>query len=122
MEFVTDDTVAQIAQQNGAKDDVATFKDNRFRLVVDSKQIETWEVMVMEDGNLTKAMMVFARYLHRGDSLVSPELPSDPIDELPKAEIARIKESDAYKALKRFKMPQLLAAAKSFSNQANAGF
>ena len=117
MDIVTNDTVQ--AMTNGTPEN-KPFVDNRIK--VEAKQVETWEIMVMEEGNITKAMMVFSRYLSRGDQLVSPGLPSDPVDELNKADIAMIKNSDAYKALKRFKLPQLKAAIQAFVEGASAGF
>lgn len=120
MEFVTDDTVK--AMTNGTPQDRETFVDNRLRIEVDPKQIETWELMAMETGRLEDTMLVFTRYLYRGERQVSPDLPNDPIDELPKAERARLKDSAAYKELKRLKLGDLQAACRSFLDQANAGF
>ncbi|MCP4342692.1 MAG: hypothetical protein GY799_28375, partial [Desulfobulbaceae bacterium] len=99
-----------------------TFNDNRARIEVDPKQIETWELMVMEAGVVANWILVFSRYLKRGDKLISPSLPNEPIDFLGKAELAQIKNSDAYKMLIRFKTAEIAAAARSFSEQAASGF
>ena len=122
MEYVTNDTVEQIVKANGQETAVRQYVDNRMKIEVDSKQVETWEIMAMEEGNITKAMMIFARYLCRGDKPISPGLPSDPVDELNKADTAMIKNSDAYKLLKRFKLPELKAAIEAFVEGASAGF
>ncbi len=108
----------EMAPGNGA----ATFNDNRPTLLVDPKQIETWELMVLESGKITACMLIFARYLCRNGQPVSPGLPTDPIDELPKGELARIKDSEAHKLLKRMKIGDLQAAIRSFMEQAEAGF
>lgn len=99
-----------------------TFVDNRVQLVCDPKQLETWEIMVMETGKVNDAMLIFAKYLYRGETAVSQNLPNDPIDELSKEQIQQIKDSKAFKMLKRFKLPQLQAAIRSFVAQSNAGF
>ena len=102
---------------NGAQP--ATAVDNRLQILVDGKMVETWELMVMEGGKVAEWLMVFARYLARGDRLVSPGLPSEPLDELSRGERAQIMNSQAYKLLKRFKLASLRMAAESFMTQAS---
>jgi len=92
--------------------------DSRLQLLVDGRHVETWELVVMESMKLTDWIIVFARYLARGEKFVSPNLPNTPIDELTRAELAQIKNSDAYKLLKHMKMPALKAASQSFITQA----
>lgn len=121
MKYTTSSTVEEIEKQNG-RQDLEQFVDNRVQIDVDARQVETWEIMVMEEGNITKAMMVFARYLARGGRKVSPDLPSAPVDELNKADIALIKNSEAYRQLKRMKLPELRGAIESFVEGASAGF
>ena len=104
-----------IEKQNGQ---VATFQDNRLHLVVDGRFVETWELMVMESMKISDWLMVFSRYLCKGDRLISSNLPNKPLDELSKAELSQIRNSDAYKALQRMKMPSLKEAAESFAKQA----
>lgn len=92
--------------------------DNRLQLLVDGRQVETWELMVMESRVVSDWILIFARYLARGDRLVSPDLPREPIDELTRADKARILNSDAYKMLKRMSLPNLKRAAESFLAEA----
>lgn len=119
MEYVTNDTVQ--AMTNGTEQQPA-FVDNRARIEVDAKQVETWEIMVMEEGNISKALLVFSRYLARNGAPVSPDLPSAPVDELTKAEMAQIRNSEAYRQLKRMKLPMLKQAVQAFVEGAAAGF
>jgi hypothetical protein len=95
---------------------------SRPRLEVDPKQVETWELMVMESPKISDWLLIFPRYLSDGNGLVSPSLPSAPIDELTPAQLKEIKESKAYGILKRIKLPELKAAAQSFAAQAVSGF
>lgn len=101
---------------------VGVVMDNRPRLVVDAKKVETWEIMVMESGKISDCLLVFARYLCRGERPISPEIPPSPIDELSRAEISQIQNSEAFKHLKRLKLKELQGAVSSFLTQANAGF
>ena len=82
------------------------FTDNRPHLVLDVKKFEMWELELIE-GTTTQGLLVLCRYLHNGSGLISPDLPSDPVDELPRAELARLKNSKAYKTLRRFKADEL---------------
>ncbi len=107
------------AMSNGSKTE---FIDNRPKIEVDPKQIETWELMVMEEGKITGFIMVFARYLVRNGQPVSPEIPHKPHDEMTRAERAQVENSEAYRYLKRMGIAQLRAAAESFMEQAAAGF
>ena len=116
------ETIKQIAEKNKRMEEKQTYIDNRYRLEVDPKQVEAWELIVMESPRITDWMMVFARYLVNGSGLVSPGLPATPLDELTREERAEIVESKAYKALKHFKLPQLKDAAQSFAQQAVSGF
>lgn len=99
-----------------------TYIDNRYRLEVDPKQVEAWELTVMESPKVSDWMLVFPRYLANGSGLVSPGLPVTPLDELTEKERQEIMSSKAYKALKHFKVPQLRDAAQSFAEQAVSGF
>ena len=96
--------------------------DRRLTMLVDPKKVQTWELMVLEQGRITDWMLVFARYLSQGDKLISPDLPDMPIDELTPSQIEGIKSSQAYKALKRLTIPTLKTAATSFQEQLSAGF
>jgi hypothetical protein len=100
----------------------AGFIDNRIQIFVDPKRVETWELMVLETSKINDALLVFARYLTRGEQLISPNLPGDPIDELTPEQLQQIKNSEAFKILKRFPIPELQGAIKSFVAQATAGF
>lgn len=111
-------TLEYTLESNGAQKDLTQLKDNRLNLRVDGRQVETWELMVMESLRVSDWLMVFPRYLARGERIISPNLPNKPLDELNDSEIAQIKESEAYRAMKRFKIPQLRAAAQSFAEQA----
>ena len=87
-----------------------TVQDNT-HLAINPKKLELWEIDVFESGNMGNGMLVLARYLVNGNGRpVSPDLPTEPIDELPKAEIARIRNSPAYKTLRRFSVAQLESA------------
>jgi hypothetical protein len=77
---------------------------------------------VLESGKITDWLLVFARYLCRGETPISPEIPNKPLDELSKAELAQIHNSQAYKLMKRFPIPQLRQAAEAFQKQLEAGF
>lgn len=114
--MTTTSTLDTVAPTNGE------FIDNRPHIVVDAKNIETWELMVFEEQRINDWMMVFARYLYKGDRPVSPDLPADPLDELTGAQKAQIRNSDAFKYLKRMKVATLRAAVESFAEQASAGF
>ena len=96
--------------------------DNRLHLEVDPKQVETWELLVAESAKIGDWLLMFSRYVANGRGILCPDLPTDPIDELTPEQIATIKNSEAYKALKRFKTAQLKAAAESFAEQAVGGF
>jgi hypothetical protein len=50
------------------------FVDNRVKLIVDEKKVETWELMVLESGRITDWLLVFSRYLCRGETPISPEI------------------------------------------------
>lgn len=91
-------------------------------LAIDPKRIELWEIEVLESGNLGNSLLVLARYLVDSDGrTISPELSALPLDELPKGEVARIKNSAAYKRLRRFSVAQLEGATQQIKN-AGAGF
>jgi hypothetical protein len=94
--------------------------DNRYRLEVDVKKLELWEVAVFESEKISDIMLLLARYLANGNGRISPDLPAEPIDELPRAEIARIKNSEAYKVVRRFNQAQLEQVTTSV--KAGAGF
>jgi hypothetical protein len=96
--------------------------DNRIRLEVDGRQVEAWELTVMESQKISECMLVFARYMVNASGKLSPDLPNAPLDELTAEQRQQIKNSAAYKALKRFKLPDLNKAARSFLEQAVAGF
>lgn len=99
------------------KQDLKQVKDNRLQLTVNGRFVETWELMVMQELKVNDWLMVFTRYLYRGDRLISSDLPAKPLDELTRAEIAQIQNSDAYKVLRRFTVTQLRQAAESFARQ-----
>jgi hypothetical protein len=96
--------------------------DNRIRLEVDGRQVEAWELTVMESQKIRDCMLVFARYMVDSGGNLSPNLPNVPLDELTTEQRQQIMNSKAYKALKRFKLPDLNKAARSFLEQAVAGF
>lgn len=108
----------EIAEANGN----LTVKDNRYHLEVDPKQVETWELGVLESARVLDWLLVFSRYLANGSGLVSPGLPTTPLDELTDKERQEIMSSKAYKALKHFKMAALKSAVESFQEQITAGF
>lgn len=121
MEFVTDDTVK--AMTNGTPQDKETFVDNRLRLIVDPKQVKSWEARTAQTGDLEKNMIIMCRYLHRGERLVSPDLPEKKrLEDMNKAEIAQIKDSLAFRAIDEFSMEELQTAIQAFVNQAVSGF
>lgn len=99
-----------------------SYVDNRLHLEVDPKQVEAWELSVLESSRVTDWLMIFPRYLANGRGLVSPGLPDKPLSELTIAEKHQIQHSDAYKALQHYKMPALKAAIVSFQEQLSAGF
>lgn len=111
-------TLEYFVESNGSKPDLTQVRDNRLQLLVDGRQVETWELVALETLRITDWLMIFPRYLARGDKLISPNLPHKPLDELTESEIVQIRESEAYKMLKHFKLPALKAASKSFVNQA----
>ena len=92
-------------------------------LKVDGKEVQTWELLQFEgDIKIGNVLLIFARYLADDDGkLISPGLPSSPIDELSGEDLAKIRNSEAYRALKRFPVADLMTAAKSFAEQAAAG-
>jgi hypothetical protein len=108
------------AQNDNGKQEII---DNRIRLEVDPKKVETWEVMVFEDTNATTSelLMIFARYAVNANGPLSPDLPDVPLDELTKEQRREIMKSDAFRALRRFPLPSLRAAALSFVEQAREG-
>jgi len=92
-----------------------------YKLIVDPKKVEFWELIEFgaENPKIINFALIFARYIaDDNDKLLSPVLPNNPIDELSKDEIKAIKDSDAYKAIKRFSVIELMATAKSFLQQA----
>lgn len=97
-------------------------KDNRYRLEVDEKNVESWELGCVQSGMVNDWLLLFPRYLVNGNGLVSPGLPTTPIDELTPKELKQIKKSKAYKIVKRFKTPVLKDAAEAFSDRATASF
>ena len=74
----------------------------------------------MQSGQIGNGILIFCRYLSNGSGLISPDLPNTPIDELPRAELARIKNSEAYKIIRRWTGPQLEAAMGAINK--GAGF
>lgn len=116
-EYTTSSGTPPAPQSNGLP-----FDDNRLRLEVDGRQVEAWELTVMESQRITECMLVFARYMVTDRGPVSPDLPREPLDELTAEQRQAIMNSKAYKALKRFKLPDLNKAAQSFLAQAVAGF
>ena len=94
--------------------------DNRVHLDVDPKKVETWEIMIFEDRTVRIAdlLMIFSRYASNGRGLISPGLPSEPVDELTDEQRAEIQASEAFKLLRRFSLPNLRLAAQSFADQA----
>lgn len=96
------------------------FTDNRYRLEIDVKKMELWEVAVFESERISDIMLLLARYLANGSGPISPDLPAEPIDELPRAEIAKIRNSEAYKIIRRFNQEQLERVTSSV--KAGAGF
>lgn len=111
-------TIEQPALSNGQ--DLSQVRDNRLQLMVDGKLVETWELAAIEDGKINDWLMIFARYLFRGDKPVSSNLPYRPLDDLTRAEKAQIRNSKAYKELQRFRLPTLRQAATSFMDQASS--
>ena len=95
------------------------IKDTPY-LKVDSGKIEVWEVLAFEADppRVTDLLLVFAKYVAINSELVSPELPSIPLDELTDEQLKQIKTSEGYRQLKHFSLPSLFEAAKSFANQA----
>jgi len=118
METLTNSTIDSLETPA----DNGQFIDKRAQLEIDPKQIEVWELMVLETQVLTDWIMIFSRYLTRGGKLVSPGLPDDPLDELKKADLARIRNSQAFKELKRYKTPELRRVTASIVEQMSAGF
>ena len=109
---------AGLVPDNGA----TTYVDKRLQLVVDGRQVETWEITALQSHMVEQWQLIFARYLCRGEVPVSPGLPNTPLDEATAEELETIKKSEAYRLVKRFKMPSLKAAVQSFTDQATAGF
>ena len=103
---------------------MTAIKDNRIHLDVDPKKLQTWEIMIFEEDSpkINDLLMVFSRYAANGDGLVSANLPNDPLDELTQEQVKEIKSSTAYKALRRFTLPALRQAARSFAEQAGEAF
>ncbi len=96
----------------------------KVRLEVDGRFVETWELLIFEDEltGIGDLLMVFSRYAVDGDGKLSPDLPDDPLDELTDDQRQEIKQSRAYKALRRFPLPALRNAASSFADQAREDF
>lgn len=112
--------IGRITNPNGRADDAPLRND--VHLAIDPKRIELWEIEVLESGNLGNSLLVLARYLVDSDGrTISPDLSPLPIDELPKGELARIKNSAAYKRLRRFSVAQLEGATQQIKS-AGAGF
>lgn len=97
-------------------------QDNRYHVVVDAKQVEAWEIEILESGFMTHNMILLARYLHKGDRPVSPGLPHKPLDEMTEEEMSSTKTSEAYKVLRRMHISKIKTASQSFMDQASAGF
>lgn len=97
-----------------------TYIDNRLHIEADPVKIQTWELIIFEDDDATTIdiIMILARYLANADGLVSPDLPSDPVDELTKEQRMEIKNSKAYKAIKRFHPSVLKQTAREFGSKA----
>ena len=91
--------------------------DNRPRLEVDPKKLHLWEIEMIE-GTTTQGLLVLCRYLMRNGRPVSPDLPETPVDELSRKEMVILKNSDAYKQLRRFRASDLEAALKSVKDAA----
>jgi len=96
--------------------------DNRPHLKIDPKQVESWEIAVIESPKVTDWLMLFARYLENGSGLVSPDLPDKPLNKLTLAERAVITNSAAYDIVQQFKIPALKNAIKTIQEQISAGF
>jgi len=109
-------------QVNGTQVETKTVIDNRVRLVVDGRQVDSWELAVLESAKISEWLMLFCFYLENASGKISPELVKKPLDELTAKEIETIKASRAYKTIKHFKLAQLKSIVESFSTQATADF
>lgn len=94
--------------------------DNTTCIEVDHGVLETWEVFMLEDTDSTMVDlgMVLAKYLANGSGLISPGLPTEPIDELDKEDRLEIKQSKAFKELRRFSLAKLRDTATAFATEA----
>lgn len=103
-------TIDRVTKHNGRSQRTAPAARD-VHIAIDPKKVELWEIEVFESGNMGNGMLVLARYLvDNNGQLVSPGLPDAPVDELPKGEVARIRNSAAYRLLRRFNVSQLESA------------
>ena len=100
-------------------------KDNRLQIVVDEKQVESFELAIIDSGVITDWQILLSRYLCNGNGPISPELQKiekKPLRFLTSDEKATYINSEAFAIVERQKMPQLMALVKAFGAGATAGF
>jgi hypothetical protein len=113
----------ELAEIKGAG--VVTVKDNRYRLVIDAKQLESWELAAIEAGVVGDWLIIFSRYLENGSGPVSPELSQiekKPVRKLTAVELDTYRNSKAFDIVERQTLTQLKAMAGQFGDALSAGF
>lgn len=100
-------------------------KDNRLQIVVDEKQVESFELAIVDSGVITDWQILLSRYLCNGNGPISPELQrieKKPLRFLTTDEKETYINSESFAIVERQKMPQLMALVKAFGDGATAGF
>ena len=97
------------------------LENNRVQVVLDEKQFEFWEQVVIEDGKAEPLIFLLSYYLCRGEKQISPEIPKKPIDEMTARELAQVRGSKAYKIVRHFKTEDLEKAAQAIKQTAGTG-
>lgn len=92
-----------------------TIASNLIEIKVDPTKVEIWETELLQTFNIEYWLMIFARYAYRNGSLISVDLPDDPVDELTEEQAEKIKSSKAYKELRRLGLDKLKVLTAQFS-------
>ena len=124
---IEDNPVLQPRIVSGGNGDLPSMqvKDNRLQIIVDEKQVESFELAIIDSGVITDWQILLSRYLCNGNGPISPELQQiekKPLRFLTAKEKETYINSEAFAIVERQKMPQLMALVKAFGAGATAGF
>ncbi len=93
----------------------ATYKDNRFHIEANPDELQTWELIAIEQASIEKICLVLCRYVHNGNGQVDKDLPiKQPFRKMSTEQMNALMDGKGFEWLEELPMAQLRDVAQTF--------